>query len=220
MRILALLLLVGIAQAQGLNTSPSGVSRSVINRVTQSNSISTSTSAVSPWTLSNATVSTTTSPLPPGGGTWAVLTSTTTAGQIYAALSSYQNPILSSKVVGSLWVIGSGVVAFEAADCWVAPATIVTSCTCGRSDGGSCTATAVVGNRYCRVITTAGASPVRVWGAAVCDGIPGGPGWISLFPGEPGVSTGTASFSGVQREFGVTKPGRLCVTTTTSKKCG
>ena len=89
----------------------------------------------------------------------------------------------------------------------------VTTCSCVRSDGGTCTASAAT--VACNVaVANLGTTPVRLSAVFSCTSATTSIDW-GLIANEGSVSVGTTRFSGAQLEVG-TYPTSLIVTTTTA----
>jgi hypothetical protein len=182
------------------------------NYALQSNTMSTGTAATSPWTLAAATVATVAGGV--GGGTWAEVTSTTSAGIMYQTATSAS----ATTFVASAWAAkasGTGYASVKGMASSGTAGTTVSACSCIRSDGGVCTATKVTSDRQCMAeVSDLGTTPVRIsaiftTSAASTDPV------IYAIPGQIGTSTGTTRFSGAQLEVG-TYPTSLIVSTSTS----
>jgi hypothetical protein len=213
-----LLLLPALAHGQGLNKlAPwqKSSKQTRTNAAKQSNTISTVAVATAPWSLANATVTTPgAAPAAQGGGTWAEITSTTAAGlaqQLVVTASTNQ-------IVASAWAVKPAgfTEQFAVVEAYCASGNSST-CTCTRSDAGSCTATKV-GPACQAKVSDLGTTPVRISAVNTCSGSSTGP-YIVLYPGNLGTATGITKFTGAQLEASVTAMSKLCVTTTTSKTC-
>ena len=172
--------------------------------------MSTTTNATSPWALSNATVATVAgAPI----GTWAEVTSTSSAGVLYHGGGSVAPSSSTTKAV-SVWMAkasGSG----SAGVYYYAGSGIVTGCTCLRSDGGTCSADITDSATICRAsVSDLGTTPVRLTALAALSSA-SAVAIIGVQPGAFGVATGTTRFSGAQLEVS-TYPTSLIVTTTTA----
>jgi hypothetical protein len=202
-----LILLPSLAFGQGL----AKMEPTRTNFVLQSASMSTGTAATSPWALSGATV--TTQAGAPRGGTWAALATIDTR-------QMYQSPVAVAP--GASFVFS--VVVRTASGSGKAQAYLgcasgnSTSCTCWRSDGGSCTTGQIGGSSAsCYVlIADAGTTPVRIAARSTCASAQSSIN-VGVIAGEYGVTGGTIWFSQAQLEAGSTGPTSPILTTTSAK---
>ena len=166
------------------------------NRVANTTIATGTTYTSGVWTASSSTVATVA-----GGptGSWAEVTNTASAGGPYtgggAAFTS------TATFSGSAWMAkasGTGYAGVAVGCGGGTPST----CTCTRSDGGSC-ATATHSTNYCAAdVADLGTTPIRLTATVVCSGALTGAPTVALilFPGQRGVATGTTRFAAPQYE--------------------
>jgi hypothetical protein len=184
----------GVARitADGLLVEPARTSY-----VKQSNTISTGAAMTLPWAYGGASVATVAGASV--GGTWAELTSTAVSG--FAYQTSDTSGATSTTWVGSSWIAkasGTGYAQITT-DCGIQ---FATTCSCLRSDGGSCTANRLRDTHACDVqVSDLGTTPVRIAAIYTCGVAVANPA-LYLMPGQFGTATGTTRFSGAMLEIG------------------
>jgi hypothetical protein len=222
MRLLALLVLIpSFAFGQGLNVlAPGARASSRTNYAKQSNSLTTSTSATTPWDVYLTTVATVAgAPASVGGGTWAAVTSTGNAGIFYTytvttpSATKFLFSVYAAKASGT----GSATIKIRFAG-------NVTACSCSRSDGKICSEVSATATTCSYHFGSGGnelgTDPVRIGVGATLSSATTTVAELAVAGGVTGVSTGTTRFAGAMLEVGkVDKPGKICVTTTTSATC-
>lgn len=151
------------------------------------------------WTAANATATADQGTGPTAG--FELINTTVAGGGVFrtATVTTTTGPYTASAMVAS------GTDAYVAAFCSAGVST--TSCTCTRSDGGSCTATQTPANCFAR--TTVGATPVTLAATLSC-GTTTATWGVSV--GGSYASTGTALFGNAQLEAGSTATSRIPTT--------
>jgi hypothetical protein len=124
-------------------------------------------------------------------------TSATNADAIYqtVAVPSSIGPFTASATIAAV----SGTVTRNVGAHCIGGVSNAATCACARSDGRPCAAT--VDAHRCVATASVGVTPVRLSATVTCVVAVTSPA-IALWPGERGVATGTACFSGAQFEFG------------------
>lgn len=210
-----LLLLVGVAQAQGLTTkAPGQAGQKRTNYAFQSNGMSSGAAMVAPWAAYLTGASTVNDGLVPGGGTWARITGSAANSVVYQTVTT---PNASVFHVSAYLRSGTGLGGLKVA---CTGGVVVSACTCTRSDGAACTATfpGSGGETQCEArmsdLTTA---ITRVEAHLTCASDRTS---VSIQPmASDGATATTVDVAGAQVEVGVTKASKLCVTTTAAKTC-
>ncbi len=142
----------------------------------------------------------------PLGGNWDEVISDTIDGFAYRAADAGNAP---TEFVMSVWMRKASGTGYAAIDsrCGEVPAT----CSCLRSDGGSCTATKGKGssvNSCFAEVSDLGTTPIRLSAVYTCTN-PVLTTYLVVFPGQLGVATGTTRFSGIQFEWYANEPTSL-----------
>ena len=137
------------------------------NHALQSNTMSTGTAVTSPWILSNTTVATVAGA--PMGGTWAEVTSSLNTGTIYGG---EQTTSSRTRTTVSMWMAKASGTGAATVYTYQSALNTPTSCSCGRSDGGSCTVGSGT-DEFWAYVTDLGTTPVRLWVSCAHDAATG-----------------------------------------------
>jgi hypothetical protein len=198
-----------LASTQQIFLAPSGAPRVTeqgylseparTNWVLQSGTITTANAATAPWALNTATAVTgSAGGFLDGVGGWHSITSTANTGSVSQNVTAGAT---TTTVTGSTWAKkASAGYASVLVSCG---AGAVTVCTCVRSDGGTCTATANSPlSGYCKAeVSNLATIPVRLSALTTCASTSTSYA-LFLVPGQYGTAVGTTDFSGAQLETG------------------
>jgi hypothetical protein len=215
MRLFALLLLVGVAQAQGLTTrAPGQAGQKRTNYAYPSNAISSGALPISPW-VSSGGLSLVTTAGGPFGTSWTTYTSTLAGHVLNIPSVTVPSSTVAVFSVTAKKAAGTGKLSIYT---YMATGS-ATECVCVRSDGGICAAALGFTNKGCVATATVSSTAdfriyVRQTSNSANTGVQ-----VGLAPGEYGVGTGESTFAAPQLEVGVTKASAFCSTTTAARTC-
>jgi hypothetical protein len=183
-----------------------------VNSILQSQTIASGTNYIAPWTA-NLTTVTEIAGGPSGSGSWAEVTSTNVQGGTDAGTVTIPS---NAVYTFSIWASKSSGTGYAGLMGMTSNNIAASSCSCGRSDGGACTAqnTGPAGTSYCYfTLPDLGTTPIRMWLTVTGPSAATAPRLL-LLPGQYPTAVGTTRFWGAQVEAGVTTPGPYCPTTT------
>jgi hypothetical protein len=219
MKLLALLLLLpSVTLGQGITKYRPGQKASArTNYALRSTALTVGAAGNSPWLLITATAATGVE-TSAAGSQWSKITSAGAAGERI----HYNNGVTvpsSNKIavsVSARKAAGTGATMIAA---YCADGLQPTACTCWRSDGGTCAASAAspFNDRCAASVSDLGTTEIRLGAIATCQ-TAGTTPWIMLYP-VGATAAGTTWFTDAQMEVNVSKPSAYCPTTAAAVTC-